>query len=477
MSQPPPARCHVSVDSTPATASASRRLVETYDILWRIFSGPRTRGSQSPYLLSPADLARCTRVCHAFHDPAVRVLWSTLDGFIPLWQLLAPLDLPFQAKYNEECFRIVVDAQLWNDSKCWDRFLNHAHYVLTLRVAISHMDASPHLATFTLQVLDDAGHWLVDEMVQLQSLRKINFSPTLSLEDVHALLTMPNLASLNARVSGECETDVFMTASNLHVLELHGSSPDISRLFATLNLPSLESLELNIFDTTPCGPGLPICTAAIARAFISSTLRRLHLTFNATFDYNQLPPSDPSVSLSALLQPLLHQTPNLEIFTLRFDGPLKLWATDDVFEEMAQSWPSLQTLRLDFRAWHDSGPMPTPAVLARFARSCPRLQDLVLPYLNYRIDVDPALYRELHGHALRRLFIADDRSMGTAGPDRVLALAEMVNNLFPHLDLSFRSYIKNPGMPWWKVFDCLRVSPTRPSARGLLHAASHSYLP
>ncbi|RPD82172.1 hypothetical protein L226DRAFT_528367 [Lentinus tigrinus ALCF2SS1-7] len=454
---------------------------------------------------------------------------------------------------------MVVDAQLWNDSKCWDRFLNHAHYVLTLRVAISHMvgghgglaaasmwnkrllhlllernggapllpslrslswswasvedaylpsmvcpslselrivyhvshsdqeslltvlrclqDASPHLATFTLQVLDDAGHWLVDEMVQLQSLRKINFSPTLSLEDVHALLTMPNLASLNARVSGECETDVFMTASSLHVLELHGSSPDISRLFATLNLPSLESLELNIFDTTPCGPGLPICTAAIARAFISSTLRRLHLTFNATYDYNQLPPSDPSVSLSALLQPLLHQTPNLETFTLRFDGPLKLWATDDVFEEMAQSWPSLQTLRLDFRAWHEGGPMPTPAVLARFARSCPRLQDLVLPYLNYRIDVDPALYRELHGHALRRLFIADDRSMGTAGPDRVLALAEMVNNLFPHLDLSFRSYIKNPGMPWWKVFDCLRVSPTRPSASGLLHAASHSYLP
>ena len=116
-------------------------------------------------------------------------------------------------------------------------------------------------------------------------------------------------------------------------------------------------------------------------------------------------------------------------------------------------------------------------ILMQFARFCPALQELVLPYLNHRIDTDPALFKELHGHALRRLFIADDRSRGTASPDRVLPLAEMVSDLFPHLDLSFRSFIKNPGKPWWTVFDCLRASPTRPSASGLLHAASHSFLP
>ncbi|KAI0718940.1 hypothetical protein C8T65DRAFT_637460 [Cerioporus squamosus] len=559
-----PSRVGRRIDSMSApTPSAGHRFLDTYDLLWRIFSfsGHRTRGAQGLYTLSRGDLARCVRVCRSFHDPAVRVLWSSLDGFIPLWQLLAPPALPFQPQYSEEHFRRIVDARLWENSGCWDRFLKHSHYVLTLRVSIFHMvgghaglaaasiwnkrllhhllehnggapilsslrsltwswasiedaympsmlcpslselcmvyhashsaeetslltalrrlqEASPRLTTLILQVLDDAGHWLVDELVQLRNLRKITLSSTLLLGEVHALLTMPNLSSLNAKVSVEDASEASVTAQCLQNLELHGSSPDLTRTFATLILPSLESLELYVFDTTPCGPGLFISTTTLAAALESNTLRRLHLTFNATYDSSQLPPLDPTVSLSALLQPVLRNTPMLEVFILRFDGPLKLWANDDAFEDMAQAWPSLQMLRLDFRAWHESGPMPTPAILTHFARSCPRLQELVLPYLDHHVEVDPALYVKLHGHALRRLFIADDRSLGRAGPpDHTLALAEMVSDLFPHLDLSFRAYIKNPDMPWWKVFDCLRASPKRPSANGLLHAASHSYLP
>ncbi|TFK95013.1 hypothetical protein K466DRAFT_593109 [Polyporus arcularius HHB13444] len=548
------------IDDESPTTSASHRLLETYDILWRIFSSQHTRGAQSPYTLSRTDLARLVRVCRSFHDPAVRVLWSSLDGFEPLWQLLAPPTLPW-FQYNEEHLQRIVNARLWDNSECWDRFVKYSQYVLTLRVSMSHtihehgywatasiwnkrllqhllehnrgepilpslrslswswvtiQDAylpsilcpslselviiyhishrteqtsfvnvirdlqgasSPRLATFILQGSNDAGHRLVDELVLLQNLRKISLPYNLLLEEVHALLTMPNLTSLTAKVTVEDVSEASVTARSLHSLAFHGSSPDLTRLFATLTLPYLESLELSIFDTTPCGPKLPLCTATIAAALESKTLRRLHLTFNAAYDSNQPPPTDPSVSLSALLLPFLSQTPRLETLNLRFDGPLKLWANDDVFDGMAQAWPSLRTLRLDFRAWHESGPVPTPAILTRFARFCPRLHELVLPYLNYRIDVDTALYKELHHHALRRLFIADDRSMGTVDPDHILPLAQMIADLFPHLDLSFRAYIKSRGMPWWKVFDCLRASPKRPSARGLLHAASHSYLP
>ena len=98
-----------TIDSPPTTTlvSASHRLAGHYDILWRIFNGQRGRGTPHPHLLSRADLARCTRVSRAFHEPVVRVLWSSLDGFIPLWQLLAPADLPYRAQYTQEYFRKV----------------------------------------------------------------------------------------------------------------------------------------------------------------------------------------------------------------------------------------------------------------------------------------------------------------------------------------------------------------------------------
>ena len=39
---------------------------------------------------SHADLTRYARVCSAFYEPAVGVLWSELNSITPLWHLLAP---------------------------------------------------------------------------------------------------------------------------------------------------------------------------------------------------------------------------------------------------------------------------------------------------------------------------------------------------------------------------------------------------
>ena len=57
------------------------------DLLWIIF--------QLVKLLSGGKLAGLSsfpRVCRAFSGPATRVIWSELDGMMPLWHLLAPIE-------------------------------------------------------------------------------------------------------------------------------------------------------------------------------------------------------------------------------------------------------------------------------------------------------------------------------------------------------------------------------------------------
>ena len=67
------------------------------DLLWIIFSLVKIRSGGKV-----ADLSGFPRVCRAFHGPAAGVIWSDLDGMIPLWHLLAP---PKRRPYQHYAYR------------------------------------------------------------------------------------------------------------------------------------------------------------------------------------------------------------------------------------------------------------------------------------------------------------------------------------------------------------------------------------
>ena len=46
-------------------------------------------------------LARCAHVSKSFNDPALQVLWRELDSLVPLWYLIAPIDLPRVHHFNK----------------------------------------------------------------------------------------------------------------------------------------------------------------------------------------------------------------------------------------------------------------------------------------------------------------------------------------------------------------------------------------
>lgn len=74
--------------SASADAKAPHPALQNQDILLAIFSQARARAESEQV---PHDsVAKCARVCQAFCDPALQVLWERLSSILPLLRLLAP---------------------------------------------------------------------------------------------------------------------------------------------------------------------------------------------------------------------------------------------------------------------------------------------------------------------------------------------------------------------------------------------------
>ena len=73
---------------TPVPTPTSQVLMNS-DLLYITLSFVKTDRSYTG-LAALVDLPNCARVCHAFHGPAVAVLWSELHTLAPLWNLLSP---------------------------------------------------------------------------------------------------------------------------------------------------------------------------------------------------------------------------------------------------------------------------------------------------------------------------------------------------------------------------------------------------
>ncbi|EIW52597.1 uncharacterized protein TRAVEDRAFT_53040 [Trametes versicolor FP-101664 SS1] len=123
-----------------ADAKAPHPALQNQDILLAIFSQARARAEHEQV---PHDsVAKCARVCQAFRDPALQVLWERLSSILPLLRLLAPnfrnIDGGHEAqdgmdvrKYNAYVLREIPDA------KQWARFCEYAR-----RVRVLHHDGT-----------------------------------------------------------------------------------------------------------------------------------------------------------------------------------------------------------------------------------------------------------------------------------------------------------------------------------------------
>ena len=82
-------------------ASASRKAILNYDILWHILSphyisGHQQRDGARGGYLNDRDLARLAQASRAFFSPAVQLLWAKLESLWPLWRLLSTATLSHQ---------------------------------------------------------------------------------------------------------------------------------------------------------------------------------------------------------------------------------------------------------------------------------------------------------------------------------------------------------------------------------------------
>ena len=93
------------------------------------------------------------------------------------------------------------------------------------------------------------------------------------------------------------------------------------------------------------------------------------------------------------------------------------------------------------------------------SQCCEHLEELILPYLDHKIDLAKLPSNDtLRAHGLRRLFIADDRSKKKIESGETAdRLCEYLNGLFPNLDSDPPVYQRNPGYAWTEVFGRMQI--------------------
>ncbi|PIL33696.1 hypothetical protein GSI_04321 [Ganoderma sinense ZZ0214-1] len=304
--------------------------------------------------------------------------------------------------------------------------------------------------------------WIVDELAQFQNLRSVQITAPVTHRNIHAALSRLPLAYLRVSVVPESALSAAspLSAATLRVLDIHGAPGDLAAMLPSWSLPSLERARISVFDESSHNTDVyqPALAAAIVVPLPHATLRSLHISLSGASSSHRAAP----LPLSQFLRPAF-QLHNLESFTLRVhDWYVKLSADDDAFTQLAEAWPSLRSLELDFPGWHAEGPVPTPLVLLALARSCPELQELVLPHIDHTVEIETLPPRgTLHVHTqLRRLCITDDPTKNpkfNVTREAVEALAGFVGELFPCLSLfsDVRRHRKGRA-PWTEVFVSLR---------------------
>ncbi|RPD65088.1 hypothetical protein L227DRAFT_607679 [Lentinus tigrinus ALCF2SS1-6] len=342
-------------------------------------------------------------------------------------------------------------AQLWRD-------IDLKPLLVRLR------DASPALETFQLRIPTQAESWIVEELVQFPRLRRLYGSFTLDFPSLTTLVSKLALVSLHITLSNDSNIAPvgapgsaslpLLQMENLRELRIQSQSQSVTQLFTALHAPQLRSLTVCVIDDPNSTVDYPALMDAIANAVSSEVMQSLVLEIYMQHYIPRAPRPAP-IPLVTLLHPILPMQ-NLETFELKFGGRLQLSGANETFADIARRWSALRTFSLCIRDWHPDGPSPTPAILMLFARSCPNLRELVLPYLDHRALVLPSEGMPAP-HPLLYLDIFDRLTERESTNEESTRMAEYIHRLFPSIDLALRHYGRSYDLAWTKVFHRIRM--------------------
>jgi len=477
----------LSLMTTPSHTMPSHAVLQNQDILYIIFNCVT-------YANKPKKaLARFARVCRAFSDPALSILWRDLDDVDVLLSIFTGYKKVEEGSVGSENNYISNDAY----SEGWVRFQKYARLVRALQLRggkVSHpslfthlvrrnnwMPLLPHLERLDYH-MDSPFETLLYAFVS-ESLRHLeirlatnmdpecpsaisllihNITPQIkNLEDIcfrsierrhHSLLFVracPKLRSVQildwrhimyprllqslsclsdlvdlhiAAGEGEEAFPPIGGFPRLRKLHVGGQPLRIAAVLSATSLPVLRDLTL-VFEGSK-EPLEEYATCILVVPKFAKSLRIVYVVFE-----RHLTPSiaQQDISLMKLVEPLL-DVRDLEVVEFEHLGDPELPLSANDMHRIADAWPNLRVFRT-LALYPVSG--ISPQALLYIAQKCPHLQTLDISYIETGIIQPPLDTWPVLSHSLRYLHLAhlEDES-------DLLVLAQLVDRLFPELDIS-----------------------------------------
>ncbi|KAG6812432.1 hypothetical protein H0H92_002898 [Tricholoma furcatifolium] len=491
----------------------SQQVLTNEELLQRIFEEfPFEPFDEQMNNVTRSHLLRAALTCKAFVEPALNVLWKSINTFIPLFKLLPS----FKIVQDDYVFRgPISDAD-------WQRYYYYARKVKEFiypgfqddskvdnhaKVRLAQLWRSPLLPTlrrytcYDVRSLGPFIHPLF--MSPTLEFLKLGFITDAQDASVGTLLSMlvdevPRLRSL--LLTGTLSTPSLMYVvqfKHLRTLDLLGMGEMIDSHFLSLvsDMEELEELVIDVYNS-------PLSTFPVSNGF--RRLKKLHVTaFHSTIEQLLLDLSD-DVALESLgfitppaplpttwesdfsslvhtvmqrwlsslrritidrewssYMPLslpkslicpLFRLPNIEYFVIsEFLVPF----FDEDILELASAWPRLKHLHIP----HDDHTTPRTSfsMLYTLAKCCPQLEHLEIPLDTRHLPSLPPLSTERpHPSPLQILYIANDNPP-TETRDLLLS-ARHLDRLFPRLRKLGRSSLKDlESSTWDKIFAMIQA--------------------
>ncbi|OBZ66020.1 hypothetical protein A0H81_13998 [Grifola frondosa] len=393
-----------------------RRALNNFDILLEIFEHLRPCASNWPddsrNMERRTTLARSARVCRSFSEPALRVLWWSLDDLNPPFRLLRTLGiLELECIVGEEAPEEIFNTLLPPEipHQAWARFQQYASHVRVVHARMRQSKSSVWIALASrignqplfpclqsIQLDLDGSPCMKMLCLMAPSVNSLAISAdSYSDESLEAFLEAVSTISPNAvwrlytlfpslfrhtafsrfsslrKVTITCTTlDPDLDSPTSWKRLLQSAAEKISftcpwkatlpELFMDFSFPQLQSAHILIRGVSDVTDNRQIFDAL---CFGSPSLCILNLFFASNTEH----------SLMKLLEPLLALT---GMKKLHISATAHLCVSKDDIRTMAQSWPELESLDMNYTCVEPAPPIQS---IVEFAHHCPHLHRLCFP--------------------------------------------------------------------------------------------------
>ncbi|KDQ53940.1 hypothetical protein JAAARDRAFT_38920 [Jaapia argillacea MUCL 33604] len=482
---------------------ASQAVLQNVDILSEIFEVLRCqwRGGRNA-------LASCARCCRTWHEPAIDVLWRSVDRTESWLESLLPVQRTGQGAY--------LYAKLIRRLSCDDKI--HP----TITIYLIHLSSGealfPSLRALSFTISDQSPHGTAPYMFISPALRELSLSHehgsfrSGSLKEKRESLYradstfLPFLDALSVAQKGDGGLEVLRLLIDLnlalscigkfhHLRDLSLRTGNSFQFLSQLQyLKNLQSLTLNVGKELGLeedveevaipslralrllGELSPSCATQILRLIVVPQLHSLCITslgtvadcracwVQVTSRFHHLRELMYEAWFTDLidgsvldLAPFFHSLPKMEhLNSLNFElrpedeNELAHSLTDDDCEAMASAFPNLRTLAITI--WDEAHPSPTFRSLVAFARGFSTLEHLAIPI--DASNLPPISEIPVLSHPLETLWFRSVKIVESAP-----RAAYLLKRLFPALKEFGNDFQTNPSSieaSWNLLDECLK---------------------